>query len=60
MQSGELPSPEVLWGAATLIYHLGSICSLVKYRPREQTQCGHLTFIHQRWLLCSLPGMKQL
>lgn len=47
-------------GADGLIYHLGSICSLVKYHPREQTQCGHLTFLDERWRLCSPPGMKQI
>lgn len=54
------PSPETRGGAAALIYHVGSICSLVKYHPREQTQGGHLTFLDERWLLCSPPGTKQI
>lgn len=60
MWPGELPPSPDLWGAAAFIYHLGSICSSVKYHGREETQCGHLTFLYECWLLYSLPGMKQI
>lgn len=52
-----LPRPV---GELLLIYHVGSISSLVKYHPREQTQRGHLTFLDERWLLCSPPETKQI